>query len=79
MKYRLEVDANTAVETVIVDGTEYKRNCKRIPTGIEYGEEFSAILEKANLEDWELDKVWDVLDSDFFVSDVMNLCAEVQT
>ena len=77
MKYRVEVEANTAIETLTVNGKEYVRKAKRTPIGVQFDGEFiDKVAEDPYVPEDILDKIYDLLDCDFFVTDVMDLCAE---
>lgn len=77
MKYRLEVDGKKAVEVLTVNGKEYKRTWVYLGGGVTACDknEISEMMSNDGYDDEEvLDKVYDVLDGNFFLSDVLDLC-----
>lgn len=77
MKYRLEVDSKKAVEVFTVNGKEYKRTWTYQGGGVTACDcnEISEMMSDDGYDDEEvLDKVYDVLDGNFFLSDVLDLC-----
>lgn len=77
MKYTLTVDGNKAIEALTINGKTYERSWKNKGHGITVADtgDFCDMLEADGFDDNEiLDKVWDVLDSDFAVSDIIELC-----
>ena len=77
MKYRLEVDSKKAVEVLTVSGKEYKRTWTYQGGGVTACDcnEISEMMSDDGYDDEEvLDKVYDVLDGNFFLSDVLDLC-----
>lgn len=77
MKYRLEVDSKKAVEVLTVNGKEYKRTWTYQGGGVTACDcnEISEMMSDDGYDDEEvLDKVYDVLDGNFFLSDVLDLC-----
>ncbi len=77
MKYKLEVDSKKAVEVLTVNGKEYKRRWAYLGNGVTACDknEISEMMSDDGYDDEEvLDKVYDVLDGNFFLSDVLDLC-----
>ena len=77
MKYTLEVNGNKATETLVVNGKEYKRTWENNRHGIThaYAGDFSDRVEADGFDNQEiLNAIWNVLDSSFCVSDVIELC-----
>ena len=77
MKYRLEVDSKKAAEVLTVNGKEYKRTWTYQGNGVTACDknEISEMMSDDGYDNEEvLDKVYDVLDGNFFLSDVLDLC-----
>ena len=77
MKYRLEVNSKNAVEVLTVNGKEYKRTWTYQGNGVTACDknEISEMMSDDGYDNEEvLDKVYDVLDGNFFLSDVLDLC-----
>lgn len=77
MKYILEIDNKRAVEVLTVNGKEYKRTWTYQGNGVTACDknEISEMMSDDGYDDEEvLDKVYDVLDGNFFLSDVLDLC-----
>ena len=77
MKYRLEVDSKKAVEVFTVNGKEYKRTWTYQGDGVTACDknEISEMMSDDGYDNEEvIDKVYDVLDGNFFLSDVLDLC-----
>lgn len=76
MKYKLEVENGRSVETLTVNGKEYK--CEGVQNGniTSYSDDFCWMLENDGFDDDEvLDAIWDVLDSETFTTDIIKLCS----
>ena len=77
MKYTLTVEGNKAIEALTINGKTYERTWTNNGHGITSADadDFSERLEADGFDNWEiLDAVWDVLDSNFAVSDIIRLC-----
>jgi hypothetical protein len=77
MKYTLTVEGNKAIEALTINGKTYERTWTNNGHGITSADAdvFSERLEADGFDNGEiLDAVWDVLDSDFAVSDIIGLC-----
>ena len=77
MKYTLTVEGNRAKEALTINGKTYERTWTNNGHGITSADEddFSERLEADGFDNGEiLDTVWNVLDSDFAVSDIIGLC-----
>ena len=77
MKYRLEVNSKNAVEVLTVNGKEYKRTWTYQGDGVTACDknEISEMMSDDGYDNEEvIDKVYDVLDGNFFLSDVLDLC-----
>ena len=73
----MEVDSKKAVEVLTVNGKEYKRTWTYQGGGVTECDknEISEMMSDDGYDDEEvLDKVYDVLDGNFFLSDVLDLC-----
>ena len=77
MKYILTVEGNKAIETFTINGKTYERTWISNGAGITSADadDFSERLEADGFNNGEiLDAVWDELDSNFAVSDIIGLC-----
>ena len=77
MKYILEVDSKKAVEVLTVNGKEYKRTWTYQGGGVTACDknDFWEMISDDGYDDKEvIDKVYDVLDGNFFLTDVLDLC-----
>ena len=77
MKYTLTVEGNKAIEALTINGKTYERSWTNNGHGITSADadDFSERLKADGFDNGEiLDAVWDVLDSDFVVSDIIWLC-----
>ena len=77
MKYTLTVEGNKATEALNINGKTYERTWTNNGHGItsDDADVFSERLEADGFDNGEiLDAVWDELDSNFAVSDIIGLC-----
>lgn len=77
MKYTLTVEGNKATEALTVNGKTYERTWTNNGHGVTSADEddFSDRLESGGFDNEEiLNTVWNVLDSEFTVSDIIELC-----
>lgn len=81
ISYKLEVNGEGATEILYVNGKEFKREYKSIYfSGIDIssidisGVDFSEALDDEGLSEEMLDEIYDILDTSFFVSDVIKIC-----
>lgn len=78
MNYSLNVENGNAIEILTVNGKKYKRvwGCSENGIVLSDSGNFDERLEDDGCDEEELlDKVYNVLDTNFFVSDVMDLCS----
>ena len=77
MKYTLTVEGNKATEALTINGKTYERTWTNDGHGITSADadDFSERLGADGFDNGKiLDAVWDVLDSDFAVYDIIGLC-----
>ena len=77
MKYTLTVEGNKATEALTINGKTYERTWTSDGCGTTSADadDFSERLEADGFDNGEiLDVVWDALDSNFAVSDIIGLC-----
>lgn len=77
MEYKLECNGEKVIETLVVNGKEYRRSWKYKGNGVTCcdGGDFADMLEEDGVINQEiLNEVYDTLDATFFQSDVLDVC-----